>query len=158
MKKGQFIEFETNLNRVYSVDDYISTDDQSKGKKTTYIIGDLHGNASKFIYFLFYSGISLAKEDVQKDIKQAYNKKNYKLFKESLKKVLVHKLNAKKVKLIFIGDSLCDRGESDFMIMLLYKFLADNGINFTVCLSNHDSGFIYQACKFDAQRGFARMY
>lgn len=153
MENKKYIEFTTDLNRVYSVDDYISIKNPSDSRKSTYIIGDLHANASKLIYFLFYSGMCLAQEQVQKDIKEAYNNRNYELFKKSLKNVIVHKLNVKNVKLIFIGDSLCDRGKSDFMIMLLYEFLADNGINFTICLSNHDSAFIYQACNFNRKRG-----
>lgn len=155
MRTSEIVEINTSLCKLFEVDDYVSTDNQLVGKKVTYIIGDLHGNALKFIYFLFYSGIALAEKRVQSNIQKAYHTKNYALFKESLKKVMVHKLNIKNIKLILTGDTLCDRGNSDFMTLLVYKFIAEQNINFTVCLSNHDSAFIYQVKNFSDTKQWA---
>lgn len=140
-----------SLDKIFDFDDYVFNDMkdmESAGEYNTYVIGDIHGNAQKLMYFLFHTGIVLASKAVQEGIRKSYKTKDYALFKESIKKLVIHKLNIKTVKLILIGDTLCDRGQSDFMILLIYKLLFDNKVNFTICLSNHDSAFIHQMDHF----------
>ncbi|WP_150468456.1 hypothetical protein [Francisella sp. SYW-9] len=69
MREAQVIQLNTNLNQLYYTDDYISINEKLNAKEATFIIGDLHGNASKFISFLFYSEIILAKEERSKGYK-----------------------------------------------------------------------------------------
>ncbi len=77
-------------------------------------------------------------------IQQAYYQKNYKLFYNTIQNLQFNAQSIKNIKLIFIGDTLCDRGNSDYMTLLLYELMAKNKINFTIIVSNHDLGFIRQ--------------
>ena len=42
------------------------------------------------------------------------------------------------VRLVFVGDTLADRGVSDTATLKIYDLLQKSGIDFTVVLSNHD--------------------
>lgn len=41
----------------------------------------------------------------------------------------------------YIGDTLADRGRHDFLTLLLYRLLHNNGADFRIMLSNHDLVF-----------------
>ena len=45
---------------------------------------------------------------------------------------------------LFIGDTVCDRGMNDYYMLKLYEKLNTNDVSFTVLKSNHDGQFLKQ--------------
>lgn len=113
----------------------------------TYAIGDLHGNALKLFAFLLWAG--LIENDLVTMLKiyhinESYYNKNYLTFYNTIQSLRFNAQAVKNIKLIFIGDTLFDRGISDYMTLMLFELMANNNINFTIILSNHDLEFIRQ--------------
>ncbi|QIV94976.1 ubiquitin carboxyl-terminal hydrolase [Allofrancisella frigidaquae] len=116
------------------------------GYKATFAIGDLHGNALKAIRFLIEIGvIDLQQHNLQSiydSLKSAYYSKNYLTFQTHLNKIRFDASRIKQVKLVFIGAILADRGNSDYMTLLVFGKMKESRIDYTICLSNHDEKFI----------------
>lgn len=139
----------------------------------TYVIGDLHGNAMKLFAFLLHTGLIDSNSNTDYiisciqlyyyNIQSSYSLNeerfpfikttaivpfnappDYFLFLQTIQKLQFNAQAVGKIKLIFIGDTLCDRGHSDYMTLLLYDLMAKNKINFTIIASNHDLAFIRQ--------------
>ncbi|MCP3965196.1 MAG: hypothetical protein GY750_01150 [Lentisphaerae bacterium] len=106
-------------------------------------VGDLHGNAYKLYYLLLSNGYCFSKQSTQLKIYRAYHSRNYKAFEEGLKTTLFNKHVCRHKKLILLGDTLCDRGRSDYMTLLLFEKIAQHGVNLSIVISNHDMEFIY---------------
>lgn len=112
-------------------------------------LGDLHGNALKFIHTLLAEGVLVL--DPPSDYKILFdiymaknlNEHHIDLFNDILKKA---KVNPDVKCLRLIGDELCDRGRND--ILMLYAFshifpkLKQYGANVEILLSNHAAEFI----------------
>lgn len=124
------------------------------GNKASIAVGDMHGNAWKMLCCLFSFGLIYPDILAQKKLKTAYegahSSKDLKvrmdsivLFEAFLNKLQPNPDFVKRIKLIFIGDTLCDRGNSDYMTLLVYEWMATHGIDFVVILSNHDISFMY---------------
>ncbi|AJC48673.1 ubiquitin carboxyl-terminal hydrolase [Allofrancisella guangzhouensis] len=118
-------------------------------QKVTVAIGDLHGNALKAIRFLIEIGmIDLSQhnlQDIYRTLQNSYLSNMYDKFENALDKIVFDIDRIKQTKLVFIGDTLADRGHSDYMTLLVFKKMAEKGIeiDYTICLSNHDVQFIY---------------
>lgn len=115
-------------------------------------LGDMHGNAIKFMWELVYNGIiKLNQQDYQKvleiyqknwipddssdavydfDAKQAMEE-----FKEILGRIEVNP-DCPRVRLL--GDLIADRGNNDLMTLLLLEKIKDNGVQVEIVASNHD--------------------
>lgn len=107
----------------------------------TYVLGDLNGNAMKLLVFLMVCGLVDITDRYEKLLK-SYADRNYKDFLQDLSAL---KFNASMARLILIGDTLCDRGESDYMTLMVYKRMHDQHVNYTIIFSNHDS-FAMMGC------------
>lgn len=112
------------------------------------VIGDLHSNAFLFIDILIQYGIIKLKNgqyDYDK-LKESYlvsdqiDKFKYSVgvYEEILK---LSEYNSN-LSLIFIGDTLADRGKSDYLILLIYEALSKNNVEYSIVISNHDFQFI----------------
>ncbi|MHB1948456.1 MAG: hypothetical protein ACYCQI_10130 [Gammaproteobacteria bacterium] len=124
-------------------------------------LGDLHGNALKFIHALLAEGVLVL--DTPSDYKMIFeiymaknlNEYHIELFKQILEKA---KVNPDVKLLRLIGDELCDRGRND--ILMLYAFnkifpkLEKNGANIEILLSNHGAEFINIHMKKNRQAPF----
>ncbi len=117
-------------------------------------IGDLHANILKALHFLLQEGvITLPQEDFEQFV--ACHKKfsiehEPELTEEERYQTIMHMSSIlKKIKkgtedttVRFLGDTLADRGENDYLMFQLYKMLNTLNINFEVLYSNHDAKFI----------------
>lgn len=114
----------------------------------TYVIGDLHGNALKLFAFLIWTGAVFFptgnKDQIIYDITAAYYAKNHLSFHRAINLLQFNPEIVDLIKLIFLGDTLCDRGMSDYMTLLLFELIHAKGMQFTIILSNHDLAFIHK--------------
>tara|TARA_B110000977_G_C11050685_1_gene482189 strand:+ start:333 stop:1799 length:1467 start_codon:yes stop_codon:yes gene_type:complete len=149
MKFNEYKVINTSLQAIFAPEHNVAVDLDCAYASITYAIGDIHGNASKLLHILFYIGIISAPGPVKIGLYSSYNRSGYDDFNSNLQKIIFHKPIINKIKIILTGDTLCDRGNSDFMTLLIYKLLDDNNVNFSICLSNHDSAFVYQMSFFD---------
>ncbi len=125
-------------------------------------IGDLHGNALKFVYFLLYNNVVRFKNDSTKkqdyaqfveiyeglasaqaiedpDTKKAKLHEIINSFKDFMGKLEVTD-QASFVRLI--GDELADRGSNDYLTLKILEFLHANAVKCAITISNHSNDFI----------------
>lgn len=107
---------------------------------STPTIGDLHGNALKFLYFLVREGVVELTASQYDDLQTIYNtpvanltKEQLETFKTLLNEARFHKPSA----VILIGDELADRGQNDIFTLYIMQALKNKGIPLEICLSNH---------------------
>tara|TARA_R110000868_G_scaffold8205_3_gene42487 strand:+ start:80803 stop:81858 length:1056 start_codon:yes stop_codon:yes gene_type:complete len=108
---------------------------------TTCVIGDLHGNAMKLIFCLLTSRLLKISQEIYTQLCQAYHEVNYDIFLSLLRRLKCTSAR-KNRKLILIGDTLCDRGNSDYMTLLVYEWMSMQGVDFSIIFSNHDREFV----------------
>lgn len=108
-------------------------------------LGDLHGNAAKFLHMLVREGIlDISESDYNKLINiYQTSDKNYDLneFNNILQNV---KLKDPCPKLRLIGDDFADRGKNDLLTLLMYEKLQALNMNVDVIASNHGMEFLKQ--------------
>lgn len=109
-------------------------------------LGDLHGNAAKFLNLLVREGlIEITKKDYD-ELVEIYQQSdqaiyNFNSFKIILKNILIKKPCP---KLRLIGDDLADRGKNDLLTLYIFKRLRELNINIEVIVSNHGVEFLKQ--------------
>lgn len=108
----------------------------------TYVVGDLHANAIRLLYFLIHFGYVECNQKLYDQLVTAYQNKDLLQFERYLNEVQVSPQTG--TRLILIGDTLCDRGKSDYMILNVYALLAKAEVDFNIILSNHDLDFLNQ--------------
>ena len=118
-----------------------------------YVLGDLHGNAIKLIRFLVETNTVSIESKVYSKLYSAYIKKDYSKFERLLKLLIPldkkRKVNPNNGRLILIGDTVCDRGRSDYMTMLVLQFMHKYRIPFSIIFSNHDQGLLHIMTMYD---------
>ncbi|MHB1949565.1 MAG: hypothetical protein ACYCQI_15810 [Gammaproteobacteria bacterium] len=108
-------------------------------------IGDLHGNALKFIHFLVFQNVLvLSREDYQK-IVTIYNlppdeitKKIIDKFSDILKRSTINPVGLIRL----IGDELADRGNNDIWTLKILEVLVDKKVPIEILFSNHTAEFL----------------
>ncbi|QSH42052.1 metallophosphoesterase [Lentisphaerota bacterium ZTH] len=105
-------------------------------------IGDLHGNAIKFLYFLIKYKLVECSGIGYLNLYIAYMDNNIKNFVTFLKKYVRVNSSSHKPLLVLIGDTLADRGMNDYMTLKVYELLKDSGFEYIIIFSNHDQEFI----------------
>lgn len=127
---------------IKKVDNLAEMPEAVKSDHKIIALGDLHGSAMKLLHFLIQQGV------IETD-RENYNE-FYKLYmadndENTVKrtKFLVNKfvVNKECPFLRFLGDDLADRGANDFITLLIFKKLADNGVKFDINISNHTVEF-----------------
>lgn len=113
-------------------------------------LGDMHGNALKMFHLLCYHGCV---ENDRHELTRLYYEfadlyeKDVDTFDEKCVEqasALVDQLMFRTdCSLRFIGDLLADRGQNDFLTILLFKRMHVCGMPYTIMLSNHDAEFFY---------------
>ncbi len=109
-------------------------------------IGDLHGNAAKFLHILIREGIvDIPKSDYEKFI-EIYKTSRYGLYNlDELNNILSRvTLKTSAPRLRLIGDDLADRGNNDFLTLSLYQRLNQLNFKYEVIASNHGVEFLKQ--------------
>lgn len=120
-------------------------------------IGDLHGNALKFLYFLVKQGVVNCTKEQYELFKTIYRKNIDAITQEdiaSIKNLCTQFTVNNKHKICLLGDELADRGQNDYFTLLLLDMLHKKSVDVEIMLSNHGYTFI-QALeggeKFDSQ-------
>ncbi|MCP3966324.1 MAG: hypothetical protein GY750_09235 [Lentisphaerae bacterium] len=106
-------------------------------------MGDTHSSAMKMVYLLIKYNIFSCTSYTYFQLQNAYKQRDFKDYKD-YKDYLSHlKKNntANHLLLLFLGDTLADRGESDLMVLYCYEFLSKNDIDYKIIFSNHDLEF-----------------
>ena len=117
----------------------------------TVTMGDGHGNALKIVYFLLRTG----RVDAQQFTSNDYNKfkelyynaqfltaDNLSTLSKLIKKLKRHPELKEGCGVRFIGDNFSDRGQNDYLSLLIYKQLTCERIPFCELLSNHTMEFL----------------
>lgn len=115
-----------------------------KGAQIT--IGDLHGNAMKFIFTLVKHGIiiNISDDDYQTLVK-IYQKDSADLTSDDLKQFneIINSLSfSTEAKLRLLGDELSDRGSNDYFTLKIIEKLHSSHVPLEIILSNHSTEFI----------------
>ncbi len=107
-----------------------------------FVIGDLHGNFKKLITtlvhlkFIEYRTADLANTNIL----QLLEKPQANI--TGILRILNHFFqpgSSKEKTLCFIGDTICDRGLSDFITLTIFNWLNKIGIDFYTILGNHEA-------------------
>jgi|GEM_PF-4887152 len=125
---------------------YPSLDQISQHPKGSWVtLGDLHGNAAKFINLLIQEGIAEVPPEIFETLIENYQisdtamvtKEYFPLDQVTLKKPCPN--------LRLIGDDFADRGKNDLLIAFIYQFLDNQkDFRFEVLASNHGIEFLRQ--------------
>jgi len=115
-----------------------------KGTFNEVALGDMNGNSIRLLHELVQTGIVNIKKNkdiewttLMQDIDQ--NQANAD-FGNRLGDLL--ELPNKAKRLVLLGDLLCDRTHNDWFMLSIINFLHEEGQNFDIIFSNHDSGFV----------------
>lgn len=123
---------------------YPKLDDKCRAKEGEVTIGDMHGNALKFIYFLVRQRIiSMSKADYRKII-NIYKKSADQLVKKDLAdfiKILNNCAINKGVKIRLLGDEFADRGSNDYFTLKIIERISQE-IQLEILCSNHGLDFL----------------
>lgn len=112
-------------------------------------VGDLHGNALKFIWLLLRHGFvtSISEEDYKRFV-EIYNTNINKLdgedlddFDEIVKKLQLEP-KASQAMLTLLGDELADRGANDYFTLKILQRLNQIGLKYEIVYSNHSFEFL----------------
>ncbi|MCP3964800.1 MAG: hypothetical protein GY750_08115 [Lentisphaerae bacterium] len=106
------------------------------------ILGDLHGNAIKFIYFLIKYRLIECTDFGYNSLLAAYAENNVKLFTKFLTQYVKPSKLMILPLLILLGDTLSDRGNNDYMTLKVYELLSIFKQKYIIIFSNHDMEFI----------------
>tara|TARA_R110000868_G_scaffold116452_2_gene310056 strand:+ start:3729 stop:4958 length:1230 start_codon:yes stop_codon:yes gene_type:complete len=118
--------------------------------RSTITLGDLHGNAAKFLQLLVREGIIEISPADYHDLVTIYEKsgRNYQRKGQDIKRFtdILNKatLNTHQLKLMIIGDDVTDRGKNDLHQGLIYEKLSALNLDYTIQLSNHGTEFLKQ--------------
>lgn len=111
-------------------------------------LGDLHGNALKFIHALIAEGVLVVDPAHYKRLVHIYKTKRVNEYHISWLREILGKaqVNPDIKCLRLIGDELYDRGRDDILTLYAFHYifskLKKNGANIEILLSNHGAEFI----------------
>ena len=117
-------------------------------------IGDLHGNALKLIYTMIEEGVIQLPDNSQYEVlRDIYYKKTTEITKEDLdrfKEIIDGATVNTQTAVTLIGDELADRGQNDYLTLLVLKKLHGSKVDLDIMISNHSAEFIrdYDKRKF----------
>lgn len=119
---------------------------ESPGKEGECLsIGDLHGNAVKFLYFLVREGVIAIDDAVYDQFVDIYNTPVAQLTGNDINnmmRLIDDATVASTPKIRLIGDELADRGNNDLFTLLLMEKLHGNGVPVEINISNHSMEYI----------------
>ncbi|MFY7698059.1 MAG: Dot/Icm T4SS effector Wip [Legionella sp.] len=119
---------------------------QNRPTGNNLIIGDLHGNALKLLFFLLHEGIcSLSANDYELFV-QLYHKPCSNLTADDLQKfnAVINQMTVMKHDTLIriLGDELADRGSNDYFTLKIIDALHHQKVPVEIVLSNHSLGFV----------------
>lgn len=122
-------------------------------------VGDLHGNAIKFLYILISHGFLEMEEAAYLRAFIFYQSLDADFFPPKLPQVFEKILNGLTVnnlcRLILCGDETGDRGKCDLPTLQVMDLLTYSGINFDILFSNHGFELI---CAYETSENFFPTY
>lgn len=116
-------------------------------------VGDLHGNPIKLLHFLVRENVFKLSEDNYNYLVQLYNrdyskippedvasiqKQDFEAFKKILDSVVINPMAGVRL----IGDFLADRGNNDYLNLLVLQKLVSTDVPVEIMISNHDMEFL----------------
>lgn len=112
------------------------------------VLGDLHANPIKLIYFLLAENCIKLKDKRMLRLAAIYQKgadnwlslKDIANFNKRISKITLTRTSLPRI--ILVGDELCDRGVNDLLVLLLFGKLSQIKLNYSILLSNHGYEFI----------------
>lgn len=123
-----------------------------EGCELVVTLGDLHGNPMILVEALIYYGLMVPHDDTaHQDLANAYlsfldDDLNYdpNPILRCFNRFTFRDKNqdGQLIAIRLIGDTLCDRGNLDYFMLLIYKQMYLANISFSVNMSNHDMGFL----------------
>lgn len=149
----ELITFDTNLDEPQTHLPIVE-DVSFKAQKNIYLVGDLHGNFIKLLSVLIHFKFIIYRDDptvthdlILREFKKfqdaAYDINGNITFPDVVYNFLdqIFHLNAEIFnikKIIFLGDTLCDRGPSDFITLLIFEWMSKIGIQYSGLIGNHE--------------------
>ncbi len=119
--------------------------EQSKANHVA-TIGDLHGNALKFLHFLVIEGILDIEKNQYEQFVRLYLKDTDQITKDDLCNLNMMFASIKSGNTNYlirlIGDDLADRGSNDYFTLKIFEILDRLNIGFEIILSNHGMMFL----------------
>ncbi|MBA2657510.1 MAG: hypothetical protein H0U70_11115 [Tatlockia sp.] len=131
------------IEELVNIDNYPEARPFPNARKLT--LGDLHGNALKFLFFLIKEGVVACDKKNYQRFVEIYKQEVNDLNKEDLAdfETICDELSViSNIEICLIGDTLCDRGSNDYFTLKLLQVLKANSIKIEIMLSNHDFTFI----------------
>lgn len=149
----ELITFETNLAEPQTILP-IFNDLNLHLNDNIYLVGDLHGSFIKLLSVLIHFNFITYYDDpmyVHYSVMQQFHvfqKYAYESTEKSpFPDIVYHFLNKnfqinseqfKNKKIIFLGDTLCDRGPSDFITLLIFDWMTQHEIEYSGLIGNHE--------------------
>lgn len=149
----ELITFDTNLDEPQTQLPIVE-DVSFKAKKHIYLVGDLHGNFIKLLSVLIHFKFIIYRDDptvthdlILREFKKfqaaAYDVNGNMRFPNVVYNFLeqIFCINAEIFnikKIIFLGDTLCDRGSSDFITLLIFEWMSKIDIQYSGLIGNHE--------------------
>lgn len=123
-------------------------------------IGDLHGNAMKFIFFLIKEGIFDLHQKDYLALASIYQQ-DFNLLDDEEVKGYLHQFNHLVDKLVLkrkalvrlIGDELADRGQNDYFILKILQKLKQQDVPVDILMSNHSIEYIEATERLEERSG-----
>lgn len=152
----------SKVSEEIDISEYPTAIEASPSSQVT--IGDLHGNALKFIYFLIKEGVlQLSEADYLEFVKiyrestinklsalqfdarsPPLTKANFERFNQIIENAQVNRIviNNEDVVVRLIGDELADRGANDYFTLKILEKLKNNKVTVEALFSNHGVEFV----------------
>lgn len=115
-------------------------------RATRIVLGDIHGNSQYLLNLLIKFGVIILNKKHYRRLIAIYNKNTDALTAEDLlqfRRTLRYASYNTGLHLLFLGDTLSDRGENDFFTLCIFRRLSIANVPFTILLSNHDVEFLH---------------
>jgi hypothetical protein len=115
-------------------------------EENVYVIGDMHGNALLLLSVLSKLGVIKVTDEQFNTLATILNTPVNEITKKQLskfRKIISHLPTISEKQLILLGDTLSDRGMNDYFTLYIFNLLSDNGVDWTITLSNHDFELIH---------------
>ena len=104
----------------------------------SYILGGLNGNAIKLIRFLIETQTVRIEPYNYKKLYSVYEKRDINGFETYLSSLKINtkrrEFNPSAGRLILLGDTVCGKGSSDYMTMLVLAYMHKNKSSILYCL------------------------
>jgi len=118
-------------------------------------LGDLHGNALKFLYILVANGIVEISQENFTRFNELYNKSDLNEVDLASFEKILQNLKIHKASIRLIGDEFADRGSNDYFTLKIIKKLLQHDVSMEILISNHSIEFLQAYENHERTKQFA---